>query len=153
MLETPFGYGSLGASRSLKQALVCYLYDQTIIVSSLAKISGRPPLSNVKATWTPSMLTPAEIRLAALEERGQPFLAVLGRVQKRHRLALGLDTGLETTVLRNIDQQLRASESHRRQLEQLARPLSRDLQRLARRRDFVDQPVMERLLSGKRLAR
>src|SRR6516165_1916467 len=118
--------------------------------SPIDSLTERQPPKNGQIN---QILPPAELGFATLKEGGQPLLAVLGRVEKRHRLPLGLDAGLEVAALRYAHQELAASDSHRRQLQQLARPLRRDLHRLTRGRDFVDQSVMERLLRGERIAR
>src|SRR5258708_2218089 len=72
-----------------------------------------------------ALLAAAKLRLAALEKGAYPFVAILGCVQEPHRRALRFDPRLEAAVLRDIDQQLGASDSHRRRFEQLARPQGR----------------------------
>src|SRR5437868_4794188 len=112
-------------------ACLLYIRPPRLCVKAFDVSLGPAFQSAEKRPELATFLTPGELRGATFKKRGQAFLAIFGRIQKPHPLPFCLNSSLEAGVLRDTNQQLAASESHRRQLQPLARPLRRDLQRLA----------------------
>src|SRR3954447_18071505 len=130
-------------SHNLTRSLLRFrsLALQTSKSRSFALASGG---GGVEWLWPPGVL--AEIRLAALDVRVPPLLALLGHVEAQRRV-VGELLQAGQAVLGGVEARLQKAQRQRREVPHLATPRDRLALELAHRDHGVDEPHVERLLS------